>query len=103
MTADQPHPAWCDPDQCRAYVPGMEPLHRSAPILLAADLHELLAVYLSQPVGHEPRVELVVVESPVAGPVWAVEHTYAEMVLPLDPAAALADALRQLVRAAVTS
>ncbi|MEV8515878.1 hypothetical protein [Dactylosporangium sp. NPDC051484] len=37
MAEEQQHPTWCERASCTAYVAGMQPLHRSAPFVIADD------------------------------------------------------------------
>lgn len=97
------HPSWCDPAECRAYGhPDLEPDHRSTPIVIRVARGEVLAVFLAESQGHRGtvRVEVAALYEPLLGPVWAAEDVAATLSLPLDPAAALAQALRQLIRTA---
>lgn len=101
MTGPLLHPVFCDPEHCRAYAAGAEPYHRSAPVTIPVARGEVVAVFLAQPAGmpEMTAVDLVALQ-PTGEPAWAAEDAHAEMVLPLDAAAALAQAIRQLIRAA---
>lgn len=97
------HRPWCDPFACTADSADteLERVHRSRPVTITLAPGEVLVACLAEH-ARVPgvTVEVVVVQPPAPVEWWRAEPL-AALTLPLDPAAAVAQALRQLVRQAV--
>jgi hypothetical protein len=92
------HPAWCCRRHCTAYAPAGavdRRYHRSEPLVLPTD-DPLVRWYVhlaADPDGSEPYIELAELEAPVPDPWWHPRDCLNAVLLPLDAAKLLSDAV----------
>ena len=101
------HPTWCDPASCTAYSDNLEDelVHRSAPVVIATEDEEL-SIYLhrwAEADGSDGHITISEREGEICEPWYfgipRMRRGEAEMLLDLDRAVQIHDALDALTHA----